>query len=179
MINKNVNYINVNDGVVTLRSMQYEDITNELVSWLCDEEVVKFSRQKLLSHSIQTCRRYLDKFNSTSDMYIKIMRKDNEKPIGTMTVFFDNDRTSADLGIMVGDKNIWGRGYGLRAWNLCINYLFEHKKVKFVTGGCDVENFAMLSVFKKANMIEDLRMKAIPTNGKSFVYYIKLNDLDK
>ena len=38
---------------------------------------------------------------------------------------FDSYRQQAELGIMIGDKNYWGKGYGTDAVKLMLNYIFS------------------------------------------------------
>ena len=146
--------INLSDDKIIIQKLKSTDINVALVSWLNSKEVMKFSRQRFLTHSLSTSLEYFESFIDTENLYLKISDKVTKKMLGTMTVYFDENKNAADIGILIGEKNVWGMGYGTRCWELLIKYLFREKKVDAVTGGCDIGNIGMISVFKKIGMKE-------------------------
>jgi len=48
------------------------------------------------------------------------------KHIGNCMFYgFDSYRQQAELGIMIGDKNFWGKGYGTETVKLMLHYIFS------------------------------------------------------
>ena len=144
----------ISDAKIVLSSVEAADITGRLVGWLTDTEVVAFSRQRFKQHSINTCLAYLDSFTDTKNLYLKIVLATTNEFIGTMSVYFDEDNAGADIGILIGDKSLWGKGIGYHSWCMLMNYLLNMPNVEIVTGGCDIRNFGMLSLFRKLGMTE-------------------------
>ena len=144
----------VSDEKIALCVMKEADLKDGLICWLNDPEVVKYSRQRFKHHSLASSKEYLSSFTNTSNLYLKIIECKTQKIIGSMTVYFDIHSRSADIGILIGDKTVWGNGYGLRAWLMLMDYLFEKTKIREITGGCDVANSKMLAIFKRSGMIE-------------------------
>ena len=97
---------------------------------------------------LETSKAYLASFTNTSNLYLKIIECKTRRVIGSMTVYFDISATIADIGILIGNKSVWGKGYGLRAWVVLMDYLFKQTNAK-ITGGCDVDNLKMISIFNK------------------------------
>ncbi|MCD6177582.1 MAG: GNAT family N-acetyltransferase [Candidatus Cloacimonetes bacterium] len=50
----------------------------------------------------------------------------NDKLIGNCSIFRINERNrKAEVGIFIGDKNLWSKGYGTEALSLLIDYAFN------------------------------------------------------
>ncbi|HBY56153.1 MAG TPA: N-acetyltransferase, partial [Coxiellaceae bacterium] len=75
--------------------------------------------------------------------------------IGTMTVYINSYHSVADIGIMLGDKNYWGKGIGKEAWESVMNLLLNKTEIRKVTGGALSCNNSMVKIFKGTGMQED------------------------
>lgn len=54
-----------------------------------------------------------------------IYEKATLRPIGTTGLMnVDHQHRTAELGILIGEKDTWGRGYGTEATNLTLDYAF-------------------------------------------------------
>jgi len=144
----------VSDAQIVLSAVEASDITSQLVDWLTDPEVVTYSQQRFRQHSIDTCLAYLDSFTGTKNLYLKIVLAPKSEFIGTLSAYFDENNASVDIGILIGDRSVWGKGIGYAAWRVLMNHLLDMPNVEMVTGGCDIRNFGMLSLFKKLGMTE-------------------------
>ncbi len=60
---------------VGLRVFQKSDISDTYTSWLNDAEVVKYSKQRFLDHTIESCNNYMKSFSDTDNMYLAIEDK--------------------------------------------------------------------------------------------------------
>ena len=158
----------LSDSRIALSAVETSDITSQLVGWLTDTEVVAYSQQRYRQHSIATCLAYLDSFTHTENLYLKIALAPKGEFIGTMSVYFDGENASADIGILIGEKSVWGKGIGYAAWRALMNHLLDMPNVEMVTGGCDIRNLGMLSLFKKLGMTEFSR----ETSGYSCSKYV-------
>ena len=127
-------------------------INNKYIGWLNDCQVVKYSNQRFKQHSFDSCGEYLQSFKDTENLFLAIYLKDNNKFIGTMTAYYSLPHKVADLGLMIGDKNCWGKGVGQEAWQMLMTYMLETKKVRKVTGGTLSCNLGMVSIMKKTGM---------------------------
>ena len=52
-----------------------------------------------------------------------------------------------DLGIMIGDKRYWGKGYGSEAINIMAHICYNKLKVRKITAGCFANNTGMIKAF--------------------------------
>jgi RimJ/RimL family protein N-acetyltransferase len=121
----------------------------QLVEWLNDAETMKYSEQRHKKHSVRSQYDYIDSFHFPST-YLLIKLK-NDKLIGTITATVDYHNYVADIGVLIGDRNEWGRGYGGEAWVALTRWLFSGR-IRKVTGGAMSRNKGMTSIFIKSGM---------------------------
>ena len=129
------------------------DITKKYIDWLNDPLVTKFSNQSYKKASFRLCKQYLDSFSGTDSLFLKILAGNSQVFIGTITANIDTRHGLADIGILIGDRNYWGKGFGLSAWNYMKADLFEKLGCRKVTGGTVAKNTAMINIMKKCFLI--------------------------
>lgn len=133
-----------------------QHLTLRYVGWLNDPEVVRFSEQRFKTHSLESCRDYMQSFENTANYFWALVIRDaNLGHIGNMTAYVDSDQMIADLGIMIGEKKIWAQGYGLEAWLAVSQYLFESGITKVTAGTLSV-NSRMLALMRRSGMGDDI-----------------------
>lgn len=138
-----------------------EHLTDRYVGWLNDPAVVRYSDQRRRSHTLDSCRQYWESFAGTPHRFWAIVRRDSEpRYIGTMTAFIDAAHGVADIGILIGERSLWGMRYGGEAWRAVIDFLFERADVRKVTAGALAVNEPMLAVMRRSGMVEDGRRVA-------------------
>ena len=98
-------FFNTLDGaLVELSIFTENDITDDYLAWLNDSNVMKFSNQRFLNHDIASSKKYFLSFKNTDNLFILIRTKDEGKPIGTMTAYFNFNHGVVDLG-----ERVWAR----------------------------------------------------------------------
>ena len=137
---------------VTLCYMRPEYITDQYVGWLNDPDVVKYSNQRFQLHTLKSCMSYLNSFVDTTNYFLAIMENHSGVICGSITAYLNIYHNTADLGLMVGDRSLWGRGYGLEAWELLMRHLGTLKKVRKITGGTLSCNIGMITIMERAGM---------------------------
>ena len=143
------------DGVsgarIGLRPFTERDLTPAYVSWLNDPEVVRYSDQRFRHHTIDSCREYLARMRAAGNHFV-VIDEPTRGPIGTMGASVVAVHRTADLGILVGDRSCWGRGYGLEAWSTMMAWLLNAGGLRKVTGGTMACNVAMKAIMERSGM---------------------------
>lgn len=132
-------------------------LTDRYVAWLNDPEVVRYSDQRHRAHSMASCEEYLRSFEGTPSYFWAIRAREAFHPIGTMTAYLEVEQEVADLGILIGERSAWGRGYASEAWRLACDFLFREAKVRKITAGTIQPNEPMVRLMRRAGMREDGR----------------------
>lgn len=135
-----------------------EHLTPRYVSWLNDPEVVRYSEQRHRVHTLETCRRYFESFADSPHFFWAVLVRDAFLGhIGNMNGHVNVENRFADVGILIGERNAWGNGYGLEAWRAVCGYLLEEAGMRKVTAGAMAVNKAMVRIMWRSGMVEDGR----------------------
>jgi [ribosomal protein S5]-alanine N-acetyltransferase len=164
---------------VLLRSFQESDITEPYLSWLHDPEVVRYSNQRFVSHDRDSCVRYVRSFVGTANLFLSVRRSADDHAIGTMTAYFAVHHGTVDVGIMIGDRAVWGKGYGQDAWDTLTNWLIARDSIRKVTAGTVACNQGMLRLMERSGMVfEGARRKQELIDGKpeDILYFARWKD---
>lgn len=126
------------------------------IRWLNDPEVVRYSEQRHVKHTVDSQYKYAMSFNGTANEHCEIYV--DGTPIGSMTAYIDRHNSVADMGIMIGEKRYWGKGYGKEAWETFMQYLLSNG-IRKVEAGCMGANFPMIKICRDSGMIEEGRRR--------------------
>lgn len=135
-----------------LRSFRPEDVTPAYIGWLNDPWVVRFSNQRFRTHDRASSEAYLATFDGTDNLFISIREAATDRALGTMTVYFNQHHGTADVGIMIGESDVWGTGVGLEAWCLLTDWLLSEGGVRKVTAGTLACNAGMIRLAERSGM---------------------------
>lgn len=149
MLNKN---ILLEGNKVKLTPILEKDITKKYIGWLNDPIVVRYSNQRFIKHSLESCIEYLNSFDGTNNYFLAIRKKESGQVIGSVTSYLNIHHKTADIGLMVGDRSAWGQGIGQQTWMLLVEHLFSVEKVRKITGGTLSVNKAMKKIMENSGM---------------------------
>jgi len=108
---------------VLVRPFTYGDISEAYLVWLRDPEVVRFSSQRFRVHTLETCQAYQASFKDSANHFLAICDRTSGAMLGTLTVYRSVPHGTADIGIMVGERKVWGQGIGAEAFCLVLSAL--------------------------------------------------------
>lgn len=133
-----------------------QHLTARYIGWLNDPEVVRYSELRHHAHTTQSCREYLRAFRESPHYFWAIETRSTEPGhIGTITAHVDVPNQVADVGILIGEKAIWGNGYGTEAWRAVCAWLLEVDKLRKVTAGAMASNKGMRAIMQRVGMSEE------------------------
>jgi ribosomal-protein-alanine N-acetyltransferase len=163
---------------VDIKPFLITDISDTYINWLNDSEVVKFSNQRFISHGLDSCLRYQASFQNSDNLFMAIRRLSDGKMIGTITAYISKHHGTVDVGILIGDKTVWGKGYGLDAWITFTNWLLNRNDIRKLTAGTLACNFGMIKLMERSGMVLEASRKAqelIEGQPTDILYYAKFN----
>ena len=143
-------------------------LTPRYVGWLNDPEVVRYSEQRHHAHTLESCRAYRQSFADTPHCFWAIVSHDpNIGHIGNINAYIDMQNGVADVGILIGEKTVWGQGYGSEAWQAVCRHLLHERGLRKITAGTLCVNHGMQNIMRRAGMTEDANAnKQLPFEGK-------------
>lgn len=133
-----------------LRELNEEDASQDYCNWLNDLEVNKFLETK--KTTIVELKQYIkEKKDNPNCLFLGIFLRDTNKHIGNIKLEpIDFENKEATLGILIGNKNYWGRNICTEAVKLLVNYAFNDLNLNRVTLGVISENKAAIKCYRKA-----------------------------
>jgi RimJ/RimL family protein N-acetyltransferase len=151
------------EGVlVNLRAPETGDLERNH-RWMNDREVTRFlaARYELsLAAEEVWMREHAGRAVSWDNAFFAIETKDG-RHIGNTNLFalVAEDR-KAELGIMVGEKDCWSRGYGTDAVRTLVRFAFDEMNLNRVQLHTYAFNERAKAAYEKAGFVEEGRMRA-------------------
>lgn len=147
---------------IYLKLMEDKDINKSYLSWINDPAVNRFLESRFKKWTLRNLRKYVnDMQNNRDSLFFAIILKDRGRHIGNIKIGHINRiHKFADIGILIGDKSCWGKGYAKEAIKLVADYAFRSLKLHKLTAGAYATNAGSVKAFRKAGFsIEGVRLK--------------------
>lgn len=142
-------------------------VTDAYLGWLNDPEVVRFSNQRFVVHTAATAMAFLKTFDGSPNGFFLVRRLPDDKPIGTLTAYVNTRHGTADVGIMIGEREVWGGGYGQDAWDTVLTWLLDRPDIRKVTAGTLACNKGMIRLMERSGMtLEGVRKQQEIVEGR-------------
>ena len=175
MFNKN---IKLTAQKTRIRKFKEIDISLNYLKWLNDKERMKYSNQRFFTHDQRTALVYLESFKDTPNGFFAIESIQTGAMIGTITAYCNLHHKVVDVGIMIGDKNSHGQGFGYDSWSVFVDWLSQYKDIRKITAGTLSINKPMIKIAKNSGMQSDgfrraqELVKGLPVDTLYFAKYI-------
>ncbi len=136
---------------VLLRPTTMEDLPY-CRTWAADPEVMHYVLRRTFTHEEEEA--WLQETLANPDeLLFTIILKDTEKPVGTCGIHLvpgDAFAEGVSLGIMIGAKDEWGKGYGGEVVRLLAEHATEHLSAEKVWLTVDIDHERGRKAYEKA-----------------------------
>lgn len=123
------------------------------LSWLRDNEVTRYLevRYAPLSSS-EAIRDYVVNINrSENNLLLGIFSRSENLHVGNIKLGpIDWRHLRGEIGLLIGDKTVWGHGFASEAIRLMARYAFETLHLAKLTAGCYAGHIGSAKAFLKA-----------------------------
>lgn len=161
----------LSDDKVLLRPLSIEDVNETYLSWLNNPDIsFGLARQK---YTLSELKNYVEqKINDDKCKFFAIIDKSNRIHIGNIKLDnYDDQAKVMDLGILIGNKNYWGKSYGKSACKLIITYGFNTLNLRKIWLAVYENNPAAKKLYENLGFVlEGTLRKHVCING---IYYDK------
>lgn len=133
--------------------LSLEHCTNEYVSWMNDPIIYQFLETGG-GYTLQMLSEYLDNVVKTPILFWGIHIKESRKHIGNIKIDPINTRHGfGEYGILLGDKQEWGKGYAKEASKAIVEYCFEKCNLRKINLGVVAENIPAVNLYKSLGFV--------------------------
>lgn len=123
------------------------------LSWLKDREIIKY----IFSYELENTnlnelfiKKSIKRFSSKKTIGFFIFLKNKRKFVGTCKLDkIDFLKKKAHIGIMIGEKSLFGNGIGKRVYKILISYSKNILKLRYIYSDCSALNIPMIKILKK------------------------------
>jgi RimJ/RimL family protein N-acetyltransferase len=145
-----------------------EDV-EKYVLWLNDMEVAQYLTLAYRLVSLSNEKEILEKFSRQGDHYAIVESKSDELIGGCGLLNLDHINRISEVGIFIGDKNCWNKGYGEEALRLLLDYSFNILNLNNVMLNTYSFNTRAIRCYRKIGFKEiGRRRQAKVIQGKSY-----------
>ncbi len=147
---------------LSLIPFKEEHISDDYIKWLNDPEVNRFLEVRFVHQTYETVLTYLRSFYGDTEKYMwGICPNDITRLIGTATLSnINHHHRLGVIGLMIGEKEYWGKGYGTETIKLVVGYAFRSLNLHKVTAGAVADNQGSVKAFQKAGFEIEGRAKS-------------------
>lgn len=136
---------------IHIKKLTPADVTQAYVDWMNDPDVVQYLESRGRVYMLADVKEYVATVEkSGADHMFGIYLKDG-RHIGNVKIgHVDAVHKHADIGIIIGDKREWGKGYAAEAIALAGDYAFAKLGLHKLWAGIYANNIGSYKTFLKA-----------------------------
>ena len=143
-----------------LRSVKISDATKQYVTWLNSMTVNRFLESRFVKYDIKNLKEYITTTsNKPNVVFLAIILKKNEKHIGNIKIDIDWHHNLGTVGIMIGDTDSWGQGYGSEAIEIISKFAFKRLRLHKLISYIYANNTGSIMAFLKAGFFQEAVLK--------------------
>lgn len=146
MVKKN---INIEGERIYLRPLKEEDASEDYCSWINNMEVNKYIDSK--ETTIEELKKYINKrWYDPNCLFLGIFLKNKDIHIGNIKLEpIDYEKRKATLGILIGEKEYWNKGYATETLKTLTSYAFNNLRLNEINLGVYKENIGAIKAYEK------------------------------
>ena len=160
--------VNIEGKLIRIREKRVEDIPEEY-AWRVDEELSRLDATRPLTMSYDDFLKYSKEEMQFPNFRSKRLAVETNEGVHIGNVmYYDLNMRNAEteLGIMIGNKEYWGKGYGTDIVKTLLKHLFEDLKLERVYLHTLAWNYRAQSSFSKSGFRE---IRAVRRGGQDFL----------
>lgn len=134
---------------ITLKPLTLAFCSEKYLSWLNDSDVYAHLDAGG-NYTMEDLYSFVNK-NAVEDvLFWAIVVKEDNNHIGNIKIDkINTTELNGEYGIMIGEKSVWGKGYGAEASKIVIDYCFNSIGLKAIHLGVHAENISAVNLYKK------------------------------
>jgi RimJ/RimL family protein N-acetyltransferase len=135
-------------NIIYLRYIKLSDVNDKYLSWLNDDKVMRGIVSS--GYDLNNLKSYVkDKIANKNTHFFAIITKSNNLHIGNIKLdFYDSKSNLSEMGVLIGDKDYWGKGIAKEACSLVLNYGFKKLNLRKIFLAVFENNIHAIKLYK-------------------------------
>jgi len=143
---------------LTLVSLSRRHASGPYLAWMNDPEVVRYTESRDMKFTPSDLESFIEGCNGNpSVLLLGMIDKRDGKHVGNIKLAFEPRHRRGDIGLIIGDKAKWGRGFGRESIEAVSDYAFNTLNLAKVMAGCYASNVGSIRAFIAAGWHEEAR----------------------
>lgn len=139
----------LNTERLILEPLSLKHATQKYVNWLNDPEVYKYLETRG-GQTIEKLKSYINHLTKNKVFIWAIIDKVSNIHIGNIKIDPINEiHKLGEYGILIGDKEYWGKGFAREASEEVLNYFFKNNYLRKINLGVVEKNIEAINLYKK------------------------------
>jgi [ribosomal protein S5]-alanine N-acetyltransferase len=146
-----------------LRPIEVTDASGAYLKWMNDPEITAMLESRFRRYSAEDLSDYILSMTTTGlNVFCAIILKETERHIGNIKMGpMHPYHLSGDIGLMIGEKDCWGKGFATEAISLMCAYGFNELGLHKITAGAYDNNQGSVQAFIKVGFEIEGRRKSM------------------
>jgi RimJ/RimL family protein N-acetyltransferase len=166
----------IKESVYLIRKFTSKDLDSKYINWFNNKRNFIFSRHKKKNYNIKDLRNYLNNHNKRDSFFLACINKKTGIKFGTATVYLNEKNLTANIGILIGEKNYLKKGNGKKIIKLITKYIFDKTVMTKIKIGTNIKNKPMIAICKSLKMN---RVSTVRSKNSTYVHYSLLKNKKK
>lgn len=133
-----------------LRTLLPEDASERYRDWLNDPEINQFLESRFVTHTVESTRAFVEALGD-DHVAAAIVERASGEHIGNIKLGpIHPVHRSGDIGLLIGERRCWGRGYATEAIAGLTAHAFDELGLDKVTASAYSTNVASIAAFRRA-----------------------------
>lgn len=163
-----------------LRALDESAATGPYLGWMQDAEILRFLEARFSEHTPESLAGFIRNMNTNPDaLLLGMFLKDDGRHVGNIKLGpVNRDHARGDIGLLIGDKSVWGRGLATEAITALTRYSFKTLRLNRLYAGCYGGNEGSVRAFVKAGWTVEARLPRYWRLDATWVEHIILGILN-
>ncbi len=156
------------DDTIELFLLEPGHVGPHYISWLNDPAMNRYLESRFVVHDEASVRAFVESCLSNPDvLFLGVRHLASGRHVGNVKLEISRTHQRAEVGILMGDRQLQGQGLATRAITLVSRIASEQLALRKLTAGCYASNKASERAFGKAGFaVEGRRPHHFLLDGK-------------
>jgi ribosomal-protein-alanine N-acetyltransferase len=155
--------------LIYLRAIALSDVNESYLKWLNEPDVTTGLASGTFPTSLDALRLYVEQKSADKNtIMFAICDQKSNKHIGNIKLDnFDWVSRTCELGVLIGEKDFWGKGIGSEVCKLTIRYALQQLNIRKILLAVYANNAGAIKVYEKIGFVKEGTLRQhIWSNGE-------------